>query len=664
MFLLKLLSCLVILAKPLNPQEIKNNHLIGYDCSNPESKTSVIDLTTVQPCTRPTNPVTEESAFFQVIQTQLYRPVHLKVCLVQMTRIINFCGRHGYITAVENGFASKIVTLGRMRCAALHESMVFSYGAHTIDSLKANSTTTRSIPLTGSASTDGYCSGGVYSDDYGTWSSVVVQAIIKITLEDYYATIITAEERVIMPRSGIHCPVRSEYCMDSQQGEMIWTYKDAGLCSKTDIDVLFEGKGTLATISDHPQVLIVKENTNTFALKKLDQTYLCGRTVYRTEHGRIFISQTATNSYVFSKETNTYLKNIDLTSHISSKFLYITQAIHQNLVSLIADLNYKDCETRKLSLENRLALATLAPEFIGMLTEGPGYYGRVLGEVLYIIKCVPVAVQLKYTPKCYQEIPVTYNNDTRFLSPVTHLIIPLGREIPCQAILHPKFMLGSKWYIRNPDLVETPSPKQLNPDVSTDFSYSSLIDVSAGGLYSQEQLRSLQMEMMLPSVREAVNNGLVRRVQHMEGATFDTRSLWTDADLTSLTSTIAGRISWFFAVFGNYASTLIGVYMCWKLVVYLIGVITNCCVLRKTGYSFKFFMLGLIDSLTSLVTTHKDLWKKPFNVECDLEKLNTAIDTQEPIIVPTAPEEKLYPPIRGPTRTPVGFFRPTASGLM
>ena len=58
-----------------------------------------------------------------------------------------------------------------------------------ISKLKVNETSFHSVTLAGSVTPNGDCTGTQFSDPYGTWNNVVVQAIFKITFQEHYATI-------------------------------------------------------------------------------------------------------------------------------------------------------------------------------------------------------------------------------------------------------------------------------------------------------------------------------------------------------------------------------------------------------------------------------------------------------------------------------------------
>lgn len=107
---------------------------------------------------------------------------------------------------------------------------------------------------------------------------------------------------------------------------------------------------------------------------------------------------------------------------------------------------------------------------------------------MYIVKSVPILTKLRYDDLCYQELPVTYNNQHAFVTPTTHLLVPDGTEVPCKSLLHPRFQIGNQWYIRTPDLIAVEPPKKLDPNVNINWEYKPFLGLSAGGLYSVKQL--------------------------------------------------------------------------------------------------------------------------------------------------------------------------------
>lgn len=69
----------------------------------------------------------------------------------------------------------------------MHKEGLLKLGnAEIIDGLKSNHIYYRSVTLAGKVIVDGTCKGVQYSDYYGTWDDVVVQATVKISLKTLY----------------------------------------------------------------------------------------------------------------------------------------------------------------------------------------------------------------------------------------------------------------------------------------------------------------------------------------------------------------------------------------------------------------------------------------------------------------------------------------------
>lgn len=86
---------------------------------------------------------------------------------------------------------------------------------------------------------------------------------------------------------------------------------------------------------------------------------------------------------------------------------------------------------------NQIFLAVINPnEFAYSIGGGPGYTGMLMGEVIYITRCNPVLVSRRPT-----ELPITYNNQSMFMSPTYHSILSKGQEITCNNILGVQYYL-------------------------------------------------------------------------------------------------------------------------------------------------------------------------------------------------------------------------------
>jgi len=87
-----------------------------------------------------------------------------------------------YIMDVENGKYSYIQETSHEACKRMHILGYFRIRQVHITGLKSNSSDSRPATLAGKLSSDGSCSGSVYSNPYESWTKVVVLATIKFTL--------------------------------------------------------------------------------------------------------------------------------------------------------------------------------------------------------------------------------------------------------------------------------------------------------------------------------------------------------------------------------------------------------------------------------------------------------------------------------------------------
>ena len=82
--------------------------------------------------------------------------------------------------------------------------------------------------------------------------------------------------------------------------------------------------------------------------------------------------------------------NFDLATYTNSKFVYVERHIGTQMNNLYVKIMRQKCEIERKTIQNSLALASLAPdEFAYTVMKKPGYLARVVGEVVHVIRCQP-----------------------------------------------------------------------------------------------------------------------------------------------------------------------------------------------------------------------------------------------------------------------------------
>lgn len=112
--------------------------------------------------------------------------------------------------------------------------------------------------------------------------------------------------------------------------------------------------------------------------------------------------------------------------------------------TLYRDALLQRCNLERQTLKNSLSIATQSPDqFAYNLMKGPGYMAAIAGEVVHIVKCLPVEVTIEHGDYCYAELQVSRNNATYFMSPRTHVLKKWGTQITCNALIPAYYLVGN-----------------------------------------------------------------------------------------------------------------------------------------------------------------------------------------------------------------------------
>lgn len=147
--------------------------------------------------------------------------------------------------------------------------------------------------------------------------------------------------------------------------------------------------------------------------------------------------------------------------------------------------------------------------------QGPGYMALLAGEVIHIVKCVPVKVKLASTQECYDQLPIIRNNETEFLTPQTHILM---RQVTCNSLVPAMYLLGDAWYRFTPRPVESLPPVVLKPATRPTWKYITHPgSLATSGIYSDEDLETLRDHIMFPTERPSVLNTIARGMMGQPG---------------------------------------------------------------------------------------------------------------------------------------------------
>ncbi|KAG7196298.1 hypothetical protein KM043_018547, partial [Ampulex compressa] len=78
--------------------------------------------------------------------------------------------------------------------------------------------------------------------------------------------------------------------------------------------------------------------------------------------------------------------------------------------------------------------------------KGPGYMAVTAGEVIHIVKCIPVEVKVRHTEQCYDELPVMVKNISSFVTPKTRILTSHGSMRDCSNVLPVMYKIEDSWH--------------------------------------------------------------------------------------------------------------------------------------------------------------------------------------------------------------------------
>ncbi|KYN00614.1 hypothetical protein ALC62_08613, partial [Cyphomyrmex costatus] len=464
----------------------------------------------------------EEEVYIQLVQLSDYDKSPGLQCKVEVNRVINYCGMHSHISIVHNGRRARsileyIQEIGEQACRRLHETGTLTIGNAILDLIKANSTNYRSTTA-GSTTVDGKCSGAQFSDGYGSWDNVMVQAVVKITLRALELSVKRAAEYIIMP-SGTYCKISSKLCIDADGSETYWLPMPIDNCHFDQYDILYEGLATkLSPRVNHsiPTVYTVTTQETTFALTKTTELDVFDYKLSQTEHPKLFILQTQ-KGRTFKTRTRISVDNLDIFHYVNSKFIYVKRYIKTQLAQLYRNLMEQKCSLKRQVLQNALTLASIAPdETAYRIMKEPGYTAVLSREALHLVKCIPVECKLRHEEQCYTELPVTHRNASYFLQPRSRILPKTGTLRDCNELLPVMYKLHGTWFRLKPKPVEVLASAVIQPLTHPSWHYTSSSSLTISDIYNAEDLDHLWSHIIFPVERPSMLNTIARGVMGNE----------------------------------------------------------------------------------------------------------------------------------------------------
>ena len=588
---------------------------IGFDCGSTLPNITTYSLLDSGECDFKIPSTNSTDVQIELLQIAEFRKTQTIQCKIKIHRTIYHCGIFGHLIPVETGEQNYIYDISHEKCESIHETGVFKYdNIHIITDLKSNETTTQGIDFAGSAA-DSSCVGSSYADHYGSYNNVFVQGTITIQLFNEIAQVNLDQDKIRLS-TGTVCKFSDKHCFDLERGHTFWKeFPTKSNCLDNFYDILYKGFAVKTTSKTNNEVIYTLNSQEfMFSLAVKGITTHCNRNIIRTEHPKLLIFEYTNDPFTSLLYSNDIVKskdivNFDLSTYVNSKFVYVERHIGTQISDLYINLIRQKCEVERKTIQNSLALATLAPdEFAYAVMKQPGYFAKISGEVAHFIRCTPKEVKIAHLPYCFDQLPVLVNNETWFLTPKTHILTKKGKQIECNGIVPVHYKVNNNWIKFLPKPTNAVSPNVFKPNTNFKWIYRSIDSLATSGVYSQSDLQNLHEHIMFPMEKSALLNTVARQMFNQDDFQSDAvKNLLTEKTIWHII-TEEWKLLWTdLTSWGSIASALIMLMIIGQALKLVITSIIRGYMLHSI-YGFSIYLLGAISS--TITQFFVQLWNK------------------------------------------------------
>lgn len=579
--------------------------LVAYDCRHPDIQITSLSVLSPELCKDnvPSQPPSKE-AYVQVIQQNVVYPVTYISCRIHRIMNIHYCGYHSDISyVVEDGIRDEIISISREECERLVVTKTYHTGfGQMISNIVINASSIFNVQLHGVNRKDGTCSSGSQFEYKGAiYKRATVQAIYHILVTTGLAEVSGADNKAHFA-GGLTCSYdRREECILPYLG---YTYllEFSGSCQKRELSLIYTGSVQKLYDNRTQSSIYIKDGDDyMFAIEATGWSKKCGRKVITTPHASLFIVEISPGDELIKPTEAIASREVDISLYINTKLVFLDRHIGKAFTSIYNLFKKHQCEVERRTINNLLTLAFLSgSEFAYAYKQVAGYTAELRGEVIHIVKCIPVPVQHRVVTGCFAEIPVVYNNTDMYISPRNRIVMKKAHEVDCSPLMPVKYFLGKNWYTIYPHLSESKSPDSLSPSTVEDFSYKSPQGLVAGGLYTKETMEDFRETILFGAEREAITSTIARAygglpVNEQQGSIIN---LLAQREVLTLSDLLQNTVGVWYHRISDLGSAIFGLCMLYTIIAKSLNIVLALFEnYRRFGISWK-LSAGIVPNLS------------------------------------------------------------------
>ena len=558
--------------------------LLGYNCSHADIDVTEFSLLEENDCPEHNDVISQERVTVQLVQMRQYKYVHAYA--MQVTRTLRVMACHGY--GVTHEITQRVLSVSANQVMQVYEKGEFSDGLIKLGSIPPNSTYSWNGNLRGYTHEHGWCEGETVRLHGLVYPNSVLVGQYDFVTKD---SVVTADLRndQLKVFGGEICKYSDKHCMSLVYGDIFWSTAESDKnCNPYSYPVLFDGVGLInhypaTSVTESKQIITVKSEHYAFSLVLTEKTMICSQQAFATEHALLYIIMVPPHGLRYFKKVKLHPLGINLNTYMDSKFIYVERHLQRQLSELNNNVMSQICKLERQVLANLKATAMLDPSQFGYAYKKQvGFSAIVRGEILYLIKCVPIRVFWRETGQCYQEIPVQYLNNSYFLNPRTRVLTHWGEEISCSTFLPVKFKVHNEWLSVVPNVVKSTPPLRLN--TGTNFSAWKYENINMKlGIYTMEDIEKHRTAVLYPSEFSAISKTIAANAAGYttENQGLNMFAMVNSADLKKVVINQWNEVWGMFKTFGSYSGGIIMVVIIFQALSYICKGGIHCTAISK-----------------------------------------------------------------------------------
>jgi hypothetical protein len=216
------------------------------------------------------------------------------------------------------------------------------------------------------------------------------------------------------------------------------------------------------------------------------------------------------------------------------------------------------CNLQRQIFHNKLqAVASGNGPYALLDLYGPGHSFVVAGAVAYITTCVELAATPASYSNCTAEIPVMWNKTRYFADPFNFVLHTVATILPCSTVTPVKWKIAGEWKCSTPDMIDCPSPLQLNTSIMISEPYPQMTVGLGRGLYSPAQMAIHRT--LIRAIQAQCAASQVIATAFSESSVNWRGSIISSIDLDMITTTVGFLFFPLFHLVGRWYATAIGI---------------------------------------------------------------------------------------------------------